>query len=152
MTAALGRLTRRCRFSRIKRLMDLDFNHLESGFGVGVDIENIGRFKKVAPETDSHFLNKIFTAAEIDYCFSCRTPAQHLAARFAGKEAVIKALAGFNRASLGYNDIEITNDKNGVPSAKIRKSGFNDLEIKLSLSHGRNEAIAFAVVAAPGKL
>jgi holo-[acyl-carrier protein] synthase len=132
--------------------MDLDFNHVKSGFGIGVDIETIGRFKKPDITSDSSFLKKIFTAAELEYCFSCRTPAQHLAARFAGKEAVIKALAGLNRAGLGYKDIEITNDKDGVPAAEIRKSGFNDLEIKLSLSHAKDEAIAFAVVTAATKL
>jgi holo-[acyl-carrier protein] synthase len=117
-----------------------------SDFGIGVDIEGISRFKKADATHDSSFLNKIFTRTELDYCFSCQTPAQHLAARFAGKEAVIKALASLNRAGLSYRDIEITNDKNGVPVAEILKSGFDDLDIKLSLSHSRSEAIAFAVV------
>lgn len=129
-------------------------------FGIGVDIESISRFKnqnratrgRVAPkkgqnaDVGSSFLNKIFTGAELDYCFSCSEPAQHLAARFAGKEAVIKALSGLNRSGAGYKDIEITNDDSGVPSAKISKPGFGDLDIKLSLSHSRQEAIAFAVV------
>jgi len=113
-------------------------------FGIGVDIESISRFTKA--DAASSFLNKILTRAELDYCFSCAVPAQHLAARFAGKEAIIKALAGLNRSAPGYKDIEITNDNNGVPWARILKPGFNDLEIKLSLSHGRQEAIAFAVV------
>jgi holo-[acyl-carrier protein] synthase len=116
----------------------------ESDFGIGVDIENISRFKKA--DAASSFLNKIFTGAELDYCFSYPVPAQHLAARFAGKEAIIKALSGLNRASIGYKDIEITNDCNGVPSVRILKPGFDDLEIKLSLSHSRQEAIAFVVV------
>jgi holo-[acyl-carrier protein] synthase len=131
--------------------MDLDFSHVISGFGIGVDIETISRFKKSDITGNSSFMKKIFTAAELEYCFSCRTPAQHLAARFAGKEAVIKALASLNRAGLGYKDIEITNNKDGVPVTKIRKSDFNDLEIKLSLSHTRGEAIAFAVVTAAPK-
>jgi holo-[acyl-carrier protein] synthase len=117
---------------------------MKSDFSVGVDIESISRFQKA--EAASSFLNKIFTAGEMDYCFSCSAPAQHLAARFAGKEAIVKALAGLNRAGLSYNDIEISNDINGVPSAKIRKSGFDDLQIKLSLSHAKDMAIAFAVV------
>lgn len=116
-----------------------------SDFGIGVDTESIGRFKKTDAKLDSSFLNKIFTVAELDYCFSRQIPEQHMAARFAGKEAVIKALAGLSRAGPGYSDIEITNDTNGVPAAKIRKAGYDDLEIKLSLSHGKDEAIAFAV-------
>jgi holo-[acyl-carrier protein] synthase len=119
---------------------------MKSDFGIGVDIESIGRFKKAGTTGDSSLLKKIFTTAELDYCFSCRAPAQHLAARFAGKEAVMKALAGLNRAGPSYKDIEIINDEKGVPGAKIRKSGFDNLQIKISLSHGKQEAIALAIV------
>jgi holo-[acyl-carrier protein] synthase len=117
-------------------------------FGVGVDIESISRFKKA--DAGNSFLNKIFTGAELDYCLSCAAPAQHLAARFAGKEAIVKALSALNRKGAGYKDIEITNEDNGMPSASVLKPGFDDLEIKLSLSHGRQEAIAFAVVTETG--
>jgi holo-[acyl-carrier protein] synthase len=117
---------------------------MEYNFGIGVDIETISRFKNA--DAASSFLNKVFTGAELDYCFSCPAPAQHLAARFAGKEAVIKALFGLNRSGPGYKDIEIVNENDGVPSARILKPGFDDLEIRLSLSHSRQEAIAFAVV------
>jgi holo-[acyl-carrier protein] synthase len=120
-------------------------------FGVGVDIESISRFKRAEVKGDRSFLNKIFTGAELKYCLSCPVPAQHLAARFAAKEAVIKALAGLDRAIPGYKDIEITNDKNGVPSARILKSGFDDLDIRLSLSHSKGEAIAFVMVVGPSK-
>jgi len=115
-------------------------------FGVGVDIESIGRFKKTDGAGDSAFLNKIFTTAEIDYCFSLPQPAQHLAARYAAKEAVIKALATLKKTGLSYKDIEVINDKDGAPSARIRKAGFDALDIKLSLSHAGGQAIAFTVV------
>jgi holo-[acyl-carrier protein] synthase len=118
---------------------------MKSDFHVGVDIESISRFKG-HHKRDSSFLNKIFTEAELDYCFSCSEPAQHLAARFAAKEAVIKALAGLKKAALGYRDVEITNDETGVPLANILKSGFDNLEVKLSLSHSKTQAVAFAVV------
>jgi holo-[acyl-carrier protein] synthase len=117
-------------------------------FGVGIDIESISRFKKAG--AGNSFLNKIFTGAELDYCLSCAAPAQHLAARFAGKEAIVKALSALNRKGAGYKDIEITNDENGVPSARVLKPGFDDIEIKLSLSHGRQEAIAFVIVIETG--
>jgi holo-[acyl-carrier protein] synthase len=119
---------------------------MKPNFGIGVDIENISRFKKTEADSDGSFLQKIFNRAELDYCFSCRVPAQHLAARFAAKEAVMKALAALKKCSLGYKDIEVENDEDGMPSARILKSGFDGLEIKLSLSHSRSEAIAFAVV------
>ncbi len=115
-------------------------------FGVGVDIEAISRFKKSDAGGDSAFLKKVFTSLELDYCLSYKAPAQHLAARFAAKEAIIKAFGSLKRAGPDYRDIEITNDSSGVPSARILRPGFEDLEIKLSLSHSRSEAIAFAVV------
>jgi holo-[acyl-carrier protein] synthase len=114
-------------------------------FGIGVDMESIDRFKK-GGDDDAPFLQKTFTRTELDYCFSCRLPAQHLAVRFAAKEAVIKALGSLRRANLGYKDIEITNDGNGAPAARILKAGFDDLEMKVSLSHSKSEAIAFVLV------
>jgi len=111
-------------------------------FGVGVDIEAISRFKK----TDDSFLNKVFTRAELDYCLSQASPAQHLAARFAGKEAIIKALGNLKRAGPDYREIEITNDSSGAPSARILRPGFADLEIKISMAHSKSEAVAMAVV------
>ncbi len=117
-----------------------------SNFAIGVDIESVERFKKADIMKNAAFLNKVFTRSELDYCLASKWPEQHLGARFAGKEAVIKALAFLKRAGLGYKDIEITNDEDGLPTTKIRKAGFDDLEIKLSLSHSRQEAIAFALV------
>ena len=115
-------------------------------FGIGVDIERVDRFKEVDTVNRSAFLKKIFTADEVEYCFSMSLPAQHLAAKFAGKEAVVKALASLGRTGLGYSDIEILNDKSGVPGASIRKAGHDNLQIQLSLSHSRDDAVAVAVV------
>ena len=123
-----------------------EYNHL----GIGVDIENIDRFTGPDRARNSAFLNKIFTGAEQEYCFSKAVAAPHLAARYAGKEAVVKALTGIGRLNIGYRDIEIINDKNGVPDVRIGKTGFHDLQIKLSLSHCADKAIAFAVVTETG--
>jgi len=115
-------------------------------FGIGVDIESIDRFAGLERTQDSSFLNKIFTQKELEYCFSKKMVAQHLAVRYCAKEAVVKALASLNRANLSYRDIEIVNEKSGVPEVRIEKPGFHDLQIKLSLSHCADKAIAFAVV------
>jgi len=117
-----------------------------SSFGIGADIESIGRFIRRDRIQHSAFLNKIFTRTEQEYCFSKGTAAAHLAARYAGKEAIVKALTSLDRVGLNYRDIEIINDKNGVPTVKINKVGFDDLRIHLSLSHCRDKAIAFAIV------
>jgi holo-[acyl-carrier protein] synthase len=60
--------------------------------GTGVDIISVERFRKAANKRDGRFLNRIFTAAEISYCNKKIDKAQHLAARFACKEAISKAL------------------------------------------------------------
>ena len=60
-------------------------------FGAGTDIETIDRFRKFKNRNDS-FLKKVFTSEELKYCFSHQDAAPHLAVRFSGKEAMIKAL------------------------------------------------------------
>lgn len=115
-------------------------------FGIGVDIESINRFAGLEHPQDSPFLKKIFTQQELEYCYSKKTPAPHLTARFAGKEAIIKALCNMDRPKSNYRDIEIVNDRSGAPVVRIGKTGFQDLQIKLSLSHCEDKAIAFAIV------
>jgi len=117
-----------------------------NSFGIGTDIERIDRFTQLDQTQDSALLNKIFTSNELEYCFSKGKTASHLAARYSGKEAIVKAVNSMGRTNLNYSDIEILNDKNGVPLARIGKAGFDDLKIHLSLSHCRDTAIAFAVV------
>ena len=114
--------------------------------GIGVDIENISRFQGLTVEKDTSFLTRLFTEKELDYCFSRGNPEQHLAARYAGKEAIIKAFSTKDRASLNYGEIEILNDDTGAPHAAILKKGFDNLHILLSLSHSQELAIAFTVV------
>ena len=119
-------------------------------FGIGTDIESISRFAGPECVQNSPFLNKIFTANEQEYCFSMAEAAPHLAARFAGKEAVIKALTSTGRTNISYINIEIFNNEDGVPEVKISKAGLGGLLVKLSLSHCLDQAIAFAVVIESG--
>lgn len=115
-------------------------------FGIGADIESIHRFRKLDYVKNNAFLNKIFTKYELEYCFSKGKAASHLAVRYAGKEAVIKALSSIDKVNLNYKEIEILNNKKGVPIVKLNNKNFNKLQIKLSLSHCEDKAIAFAVV------
>jgi holo-[acyl-carrier protein] synthase len=121
---------------------------------VGVDIESILRFKDLDRNRSERFLSKIFTKNEIDYCFSKRYPAQHLAARFAGKEALIKAIKStkIKTVNLQLNNVEITNNVNGSPSVSINnyklinKNNILNMKFKISLSHSEDMAIAFALL------
>lgn len=113
---------------------------------IGVDITDISRFAKLNRKKDRLFLGRIYTPNEIQYCFSKAKPAQHLAARFAGKEAIVKALKGLEITAY-YKQIEISNDESGIPKVKLNNKRLsNKFDILLSLSHCEDKAIAFAIV------
>lgn len=114
---------------------------------VGVDCEKISRFRRIPFNKTEHFYKRVFTSGEIEYCISCREPYHRFAARFAAKEAVIKALNGILRPC--YKDIEIRKGKNGEPNIRINKNKFKEalfLNMFLSLSHSKSHAIAFVIV------
>jgi len=113
--------------------------------GVGTDIENISRFEKFTTDRNNSFLKNIFTKNELDYCFSKKPIANHLAARYAGKEASIKALCSLGKKNLDYKDIEILSDDEGVPRVRINNMDNGKIETHLSLSHCKDKALAFAV-------
>jgi holo-[acyl-carrier protein] synthase len=112
---------------------------------VGVDIENVFRFTKELE--NKPFLNKIFTKQELDYCFSKSLPEQPLAARFAAKEAVSKALGslGFTHKNFSLKDIEIKKKENGAPSISIKNLD-PKYKINISISHTAEQAIAFCII------
>jgi len=114
-------------------------------FGIGADIENVDRFEKFISSGNNSVLNRIFTQSEIEYCFSKSKIAQYLAARYAGKEAVVKALTSIGKTKVDYREIEITNNGNGVPMARINNEEYSNLQIYLTLSHSSDKAIAFAI-------
>ncbi len=109
--------------------------------GVGVDIEQISRFNGMNLENERIFLEHLFTRSELNYCFKKKYPQQHLAARFAAKEAVIKAMGGIKRG-WSYHDIEIIVKESGKPFVKICSSKKG--RALISLSHSQGFAIAFA--------
>ena len=119
---------------------------MKTNFGIGVDIERIDRFEDLANGRKKRLLDKIFTSNEIQYCFSKTNAAPHLAVRYAGKEAVIKAVSSTFGCNLGYNEIEIINNKEGIPNVMIKKEGFQNIPITISMSHNTDFAIAFTVI------
>ncbi|MDO8467201.1 MAG: holo-ACP synthase [bacterium] len=112
---------------------------MEKILGIGVDLAEVGRFRKMPFKRHSDFYKKIFTASEIKYCLSKENPYPHFAARFAAKEAVLKCIQGTIYKIL---DVEIFNDKNGAPSVKVKKQRGRFL---VSLSHTKDHAIATAI-------
>ncbi len=121
--------------------------------GVGTDIVAVGRFGALIRDGGAAFLERWFTAREIGYCSSKAVPSRHFAARFAAKEAVVKALPVTWDGPLPWRSIEITNDPRGVPSVSLSgaildtatRAGVS--EIRVSLSHCDEYATAIALVA-----
>lgn len=112
---------------------------------IGVDIENIKRFKRFTNKKNS-FLQMVFTQKELDYCFSKANAAPHLAVRFCGKEATLKATSSLVRGKLALNQIEISHDNYGVPKAKILDKKYKKFLINISLAHSGDTAIAFVAI------
>lgn len=116
-----------------------------SHIGAGVDIENIARFEKLDRRKHRRFLERIFTRDELAYCFAKKNPSPHLAARFCGKEAVIKALASFGVRAVPYYAVEILHNTSGMPKV-ILPERYKYLAVQISLSHARDYAIAVSIV------
>jgi holo-[acyl-carrier protein] synthase len=109
--------------------------------GSGIDIVEIRKLKRSVKRWGDDFLNRIYTKEELAYSKSKRYPLQHLAARFAAKEAIFKALG--TNPKLNFKDIEISRDRHGKPYCKIKNKRTN---ISLSLSHTDNYAVACAII------
>lgn len=114
--------------------------------GIGVDIENIERFKEYLNPFNKHLMNKIFTETELNYCLATKNPATHLAVRFAAKEATIKAFSSITKNIIEYNVIEISKNEIGVPIVTLNNESLNNYNILVSLSHSENNAIAFVII------
>ena len=117
--------------------------------GVGTDIVEIRRIKN-AIESNDKFLEKIFTSAELEYLKKRNLRAEYVAGRFAAKEAVAKAL-GTGFRGFEFKDIEIDRTTLGKPivilkgKAKLIAKKEGEYNIHLSISHGVDSAVAYAI-------
>ncbi len=115
----------------------------------GVDLIEVSRIKEALNRWPGRFLDKIFTPREIRYANGKRFYFENLAARFAAKEAVFKAIGNLN---LRWQDVEILNNGEGKPVVYLNKraKGLVAKEkikgINVSLTHTKEYAIAQAVV------
>lgn len=111
--------------------------------GTGVDITEVNRIKKATEKWGEAFLDRIFTNEELLNAKTRGSLYQHLAGRFAAKEAVFKALGD---AELNWKDVEILNDGAGKPFCKILNSRGKGVDVIVSISHVKNYAVANAIV------
>ncbi len=118
-------------------------------YRVGVDIIEIARVRGVIDRRGQRFLRRIYTEKELEFC---RGRVPELAARFAAKEAVMKAL-GTGRRGVSWRDIEVLPNHRNAPlvflhgRARRRARMLGITEMAISLSHSRENAVASVVAA-----
>jgi holo-[acyl-carrier protein] synthase len=118
---------------------------------VGVDLVDVDDFA-ARFEGREAMLAEVFTEGELTYCRGQRHPWRHLAARFAAKEAVLKALTSGLSGAMQWRDIEVSRDPAGTPRVLVTGATGDALSrqglraASVSLSHARSIAIAVVVL------
>jgi holo-[acyl-carrier protein] synthase len=122
--------------------------------GIGLDMIRIDRVRVASERWKDRFLLRVFTETERRYCFERTFPYASLAARFAVKEAVLKALGTGWSQGIRWLDIEVQNDPFGRPSASVGGRTRQLLHergatgVHISLSHDGEYAVGEAVLTA----
>ncbi len=121
----------------------------------GVDLVEVARIAQIRARHGDRFLDRVFTPAEREYALASRRADERLAARFAAKEAVMKALGTGQGAGVRFRDIEVVHDDRGAPALVLHGRAHtvaHERRVRswtLSLSHVRRVAIA-SVIATVG--
>lgn len=121
-------------------------------YKIGTDIIEVDRIKNAME--NERFVLRVFTNREIEYCESKgNSKYQHYAARFAGKEAVFKAISPFlnDKYEINWKNVEIINDDNGRPIVNLIDVDIFNIEIDISLSHLKEYATATAIALKRGE-
>ena len=119
--------------------------------GIGTDIVECLRVGRMIEEHGELFLTRVFTEREVRYCQARKRATEHFAARWAAKEAVLKALGTGWRRGLGWTDMEVRTETSGRPQvllcgvAKDIAQAQRVSDILISMSHCRAYATAYAL-------
>ncbi|MBO7707771.1 MAG: holo-ACP synthase [Thermoguttaceae bacterium] len=122
--------------------------------GIGTDITEIERVERMMKKHGDFFLRRVFTPGEARYCDSGRKSGERYAARWAAKEAVMKALGTGWSEGVDWTEIEVLHDPSGRPSlsltggARRRSDELGIAEWQISISHCQLYAIAFVTALA----
>ncbi|HMT04197.1 MAG TPA: holo-ACP synthase [Solirubrobacterales bacterium] len=122
--------------------------------GVGMDLIEVDRVER-ALDRHPGLADRLFTEAELKYAAARGRPGRHLAARFAAKEAVVKALA--LKPGFSFRDIEVVSGDGDQPAPTVRLTGValeaamsRGVDVEISLTHAREMAGAVAVASRAG--
>jgi len=120
--------------------------------GTGVDICEVSRIAASISRFGERFLRRCFTPAEIAYCNAKPHPAERLAARFAAKEAAMKAIGTGLSHGVTWQDFEVVHTPGGRPELRLAGNAAHFAarmgahRTHLSLSHDKGQAIAFVIL------
>jgi holo-[acyl-carrier protein] synthase len=116
--------------------------------GLGLDIAEIDRIEAAIVRHGEAFIKRLFTPEETEYCERFQNRYERYAARFAAKEAAMKALGTGWRHGIRWRDIEVTREPSGKPTLRLAGVALQFADrmgvrnIALSITHSGNLAIA----------
>ena len=117
----------------------------------GIDLVECTRLQGVIDRHGDDFLNRVFTPDELAYCDGRKRRIEHLAARFAAKEAVMKVLGTGWTSGIRWTDIEVSNDPAGRPGIRLTgrcasiASQLGIDTVLISITHTAGHAMASAI-------
>ena len=117
--------------------------------GIGIDLVNKERMEKVIQRWGDRFLKRILTPNEFYLCKRKPDFIGSVAARFAAKEAVFKAIGTLWTSYVGWQDIEVASESSGQPILILHnhaKTYLGECQLHLSLSHSQKESVAFVII------
>ncbi len=121
----------------------------------GIDIISVERFEEAVRRHGDRFLDRLFTADERAYCESKRFKFEHYAARFAAKEAMMKAMEIRRKNRFRFREIEVRRQATGKPTIFLSREsavrfGFPEkAQVELSMAHERRFAVSTVVLILP---
>ncbi len=120
--------------------------------GTGVDITEVARIRAAVDRFGERFLKRVFTPAEVRYCLSKVNAAERLAARFAAKEAGMKAIGTGLHQGVTWQDVEVVRLPGQRPQLRFAgkaaefAASLGCKRTHLSLSHTAEQAIAYVIL------
>ncbi len=120
--------------------------------GTGIDITEVARIAAAIERFGERFLRRVYTEREIEYCRSKRNASERFAARFAAKEAGMKAIGTGLRRGVTWQDVEVTHQPGGRPTivftgkAAEFAAKLGVKHIALSLTHTEHTAMAQVIL------
>lgn len=120
--------------------------------GIGIDLIEVPRFEQALERFGERFLHRIFTPDEIAYCQPKARAVEHYAARFAAKEAAMKALGTGKSGGIRWRDVEVTRARGKPPQLQFHGQARRRFETLganracLSLTHTAHSAMAQVII------